>query len=475
MKNVLDFLSDNWPIIGPAISVILLRIIPTKKNYCIIEAFMKVLNTVVPNNRKKIIPVILFMLISTLGMSQQIGTFKYIYLTNVTDSTTVVPVNAALFYNQQTHLLKAYENSVWKNLLFRNTAASTELMRSNGSYATPSGLFIPSLGSLSLGNNSLSGSSRNISTLGSASNITLNLISKGVGTVSLSGALTVIASSDASVMLRMGNSHGNIYFGADATTGSYINDPLGTTNINFGGRTGSGFVGKFSDVNLTGNNNPGVTGTGTGGDVKITSGTGPTADGNITIDALTGTAQLSSSGPVLVKTNDQTNATDISITAGSGDIGGNISITAGSGTTAGGNININTNTTDGFLNLQAFSANITSIGSDINLNSQSGGSVILLPQGGGHVILNNMTILNANANLNFPSTAAGASSDLTITITGAVQGSPCFVGTGTLLANGVYTCNITSSNTATVRFTNTNLVSALDPANQTFKICNFSF
>lgn len=124
-------------------------------------------------------------LLSSVLKAQQIGTFKWIYMVNVADSTTVIDVNATMFYNQQSHLLQVYENGVTKNLLFRNTAASTELMRSNGRYATPSGVFIPALGSLSLGSSSLSGASRSVSVIGSASNITLSLTAKGTGSVAL--------------------------------------------------------------------------------------------------------------------------------------------------------------------------------------------------------------------------------------------------------------------------------------------------
>lgn len=81
-------------------------------------------------------------------------------------------------------------------------------------------------------------------------------------------------------------------------------------------------------------------------------------------------------------------------------------------------------------------------------------------------------ILTNTTTLDFPSTAAGASSDLTMTITGAVNGDAVMLGTpnGSTLANGVFTAWISASDIATVRFTNTNLITALDPASGTFKI-----
>lgn len=77
----------------------------------------------------------------------------------------------------------------------------------------------------------------------------------------------------------------------------------------------------------------------------------------------------------------------------------------------------------------------------------------------------------STATLNFPSTAAGASSDLTITVTGAVDGNPVALGVpnGSTLANGVFTAWVSAADTVKVRFTNTNLVTALDPASGTFR------
>lgn len=76
------------------------------------------------------------------------------------------------------------------------------------------------------------------------------------------------------------------------------------------------------------------------------------------------------------------------------------------------------------------------------------------------------------ATLDFPSTAAGTSSDLTITVTNALDGDICSVGVpnGSTVANGTFTCWVSSANTATVRFSNNNLVTALDPASGTFKV-----
>jgi hypothetical protein len=81
------------------------------------------------------------------------------------------------------------------------------------------------------------------------------------------------------------------------------------------------------------------------------------------------------------------------------------------------------------------------------------------------------TALSTTATLNFASTTAGNSTNLTITVTGASDGDPVIVGyvNASTLANGIFTGYVSATNTVTVRFTNTNLVAALDPASGVFK------
>jgi hypothetical protein len=79
--------------------------------------------------------------------------------------------------------------------------------------------------------------------------------------------------------------------------------------------------------------------------------------------------------------------------------------------------------------------------------------------------------VTASGTLDFPSTAGGASSDLTLAVTGANVGDPCAVGySGTMPANGLFTCQITSTGVATIRFSNPDLVTSYDPASATVKI-----
>jgi hypothetical protein len=80
------------------------------------------------------------------------------------------------------------------------------------------------------------------------------------------------------------------------------------------------------------------------------------------------------------------------------------------------------------------------------------------------------TLVNT-ATLDFGNTVAGAATDLTITVTGAADGDAVSIGVpnGSTVANGSYTAWVSATNTVTIRFSNSNLVTALDPASGTFR------
>lgn len=86
-----------------------------------------------------------------------------------------------------------------------------------------------------------------------------------------------------------------------------------------------------------------------------------------------------------------------------------------------------------------------------------------------------MTGLRGSATLDFPSTNAGAFSDLTITVTGAAVGDIVNIGvvntsmpsTGNI---GNYFGFVSATNTVTIRFSNANSVMAIDPASNIFKV-----
>jgi hypothetical protein len=81
-------------------------------------------------------------------------------------------------------------------------------------------------------------------------------------------------------------------------------------------------------------------------------------------------------------------------------------------------------------------------------------------------------ILTATSTLDFSNTAAGTATDLTINLTGAIDGDPVMVGVpnGSTLANGHFVGWVSSAGVITVRFLNNNLVAGLNPASGSFKV-----
>ncbi|MHC1703188.1 MAG: beta strand repeat-containing protein [Tenuifilaceae bacterium] len=79
--------------------------------------------------------------------------------------------------------------------------------------------------------------------------------------------------------------------------------------------------------------------------------------------------------------------------------------------------------------------------------------------------------LTATATLNFPNTLTNRSSDLPITVTGAVSGDVVILGVpnGSVSANTCYTCWVSANNTVTVRFNNYS-AAGINPASGTFRV-----
>jgi hypothetical protein len=80
-------------------------------------------------------------------------------------------------------------------------------------------------------------------------------------------------------------------------------------------------------------------------------------------------------------------------------------------------------------------------------------------------------VLTNTATLDFGNTLAQTDSDLTITVTGAVDGNPCIVGppNGSTQTGSVYSCWVSAADTVTVRFSVYGLT-AKDPASGTFRV-----
>lgn len=79
--------------------------------------------------------------------------------------------------------------------------------------------------------------------------------------------------------------------------------------------------------------------------------------------------------------------------------------------------------------------------------------------------------LTATSALDFASTSAQNSADLTVTVTGAASGDPVTLGVpnGSVNANSCYTAWVSAADTVTVRFNNYSS-GAIDPASGTFRV-----
>lgn len=85
---------------------------------------------------------ILFLFLSLISLSvsaQNPGIFKFVRLVNIADSTTITPVNATIYYNEQSHKIRVYCNNAWHDMAFGSgggSAVSTVFGRAGAVVAT---------------------------------------------------------------------------------------------------------------------------------------------------------------------------------------------------------------------------------------------------------------------------------------------------------------------------------------------------
>jgi hypothetical protein len=105
-------------------------------------------------------------------------------------------------------------------------------------------------------------------------------------------------------------------------------------------------------------------------------------------------------------------------------------------------------------------------------NIPSATQTYILGLDGSNKLVKSDAPLSGSATLNFGSTAAASSADLTITVTGAADGDIVSLGVpnGSVNANSCYTVWVSAADTVTVRFNNYQTVGAIDPASGTFKV-----
>lgn len=148
--------------------------------------------------------------------------------------------------------------------------------------------------------------------------------------------------------------------------------------------------------------------------------------------------------------------------------------------TSGGGVGIGTTSISAVLHLKAGAATASTaplkFTSGTNLTTAEAGameyssSVLYFTPSGTSRYQVGM-LLTGSATLDFASTNAQNSSDLTITVTGAADGDPVTVGApnGSTLTNSSFSAWVSATNTVTVRFNNYSS-GAQDPASGTFKV-----
>ena len=109
----------------------------------------------------------------------------------------------------------------------------------------------------------------------------------------------------------------------------------------------------------------------------------------------------------------------------------------------------------------------------VQVGSEDGGitvTPIAVDSQGRQLVVNTASFLEASASLDFPSTAAAASSDLTITVTGAAVNDPVSMGLPAAPTAGiVFNAFVSAANTVTIRATNIT-AAPVDPAAATYKV-----
>jgi len=109
----------------------------------------------------------------------------------------------------------------------------------------------------------------------------------------------------------------------------------------------------------------------------------------------------------------------------------------------------------------------------VQVGSEDGGitvTPIAVDSQGRQLVVNTASFLEASASLNFPSTAAAASSDLTIAVTGAAVNDPVSMGLPAAPTAGiVFNAFVSAADTVTIRATNIT-ANPVDPAPAAYKV-----
>ncbi len=269
----------------------------------------------------------------------------------------------------------------------------------------------------------------------------------------------------------------NVAAGANSSNGATAANTANKIVLRDGA---GGFAAGTIVANLTGN----VTGniTGTAGGLTAAGWASPGVIGNTAANAgnfttIGATSQGTGTFTALNSTSGAINATTIgATTAGSGvftalsSTSGTLNATTIGATTAGAGTFTALNSTSGALNATTIGATTAGSGAFTTVSASTSATI-----GGGTPILK---VLSSTATLDFPATAFGTNSDLTVTLTGAALGDVVTLGVpnaAATSANTCYTAWVSAANTITVRFNNYSVATAYDPASAVFRVSVIQF
>lgn len=247
-----------------------------------------------------------------------------------------------------------------------NSAAANELMKSDGTNAVASGIFSTTAGNINLGTG-ISGASRTIQADGSSTDVSLNILGKGAGTITLTTNGTTY---------NFNGSTFNLFSSTASLSGAGGLFTISSASANPGKAikllSGDGASAGQPSGNVTISSGNGVT-TGNSGTLNLNTGTGGNATGDINI--ITGNA-TTTSGNILLQ-------------SGTGTTRGNIALFSSTGSFGSGQqvsfvhdaaVNPSTNPTAGFI-LYSDAGNSSHptvklpSGSTVDLTAGSGGTI----------------------------------------------------------------------------------------------------
>lgn len=262
-----------------------------------------------------------------------------------------------------------------------NGAANTELMKSDGTNAVSSKVFIPSNGNITLGDTSIAATFKTISADGTGTDVSIRLTPKGSGYVE--SASNIWSSTLIGFVDALGGAYNHSILISDGQIAA--GKTTSTHSLSILGANGTASSVAGNSVQVIGGTGYSV-GNNNGGDVILTSGAknGSGNDGNITLNSLTGTITLTSSVGIISAGNTYLTGSNPTVWFGgtgstvgylkgsNGTVGSTAGITFelvggngyGTGNTNGGHVSITTGAkngsgTDGNLFIQTRTGNIT--------------------------------------------------------------------------------------------------------------------